>query len=208
MSVIQVILKTISSPVFKPGDKVNLLKIIGQYAGVCTDRSINSEACALRCAKQGHWSVFEHVSVTWEVLGVSRACSHQLAHHHMASYIQQSQRYTVVGPQTYWFVRPPGIKDKARYVRMMHTIEVLYEELIGIGVKPEDAQYILPNATKTDIIVSMNLREFIHFYKEHGINPHTQWEIRKLASNMYNSLISVHPELLPVFTMIESEKND
>lgn len=201
----QVILKTISSPVFSTGKDVNLLKNIGQYAGVCTDRNINNEARALRCAKQGHWSVFEHVTITWEVRGISRACSHQLVRHRMASYTQQSQRYTVVDPQTEWFVTPPDVKDKQRFGGMMHTIGVLYEELLGMGIKPEDARYILPNATKTNIIVTMNLREFIHFYKERYLNTHAQWEIRDLAKNMYLSIVSVHPELSPVFAMIEGD---
>lgn len=183
----------------------NLLKYIGNIAGTCTDRHIRNEARAIRCAKDGHWSVFEHVAITWEIKDISRACSHQLVRHRMASYTQRSQRYTNPDTQTEWFVVPETCPDPKRFGGMMHTLGVLYEELIQMGMKPEDARYILPNACKTEIYVTMNLREFFYFYKERGLNSHAQWEIRKLALLMGDSLLYYHPELEVIFDCIKEK---
>ena len=185
-------------------DCADVLKFVGTIAGVCTDRqNINNEARAIRCAKQGHWSIFEHVSMTWEIRGISRACSHQLVRHRMASYTQKSQRYTNPDTQSEWFVVPEDCPNPKRFGGMMHTLGVMYEELIQMGMKPEDARYILPNAAKTDIYVTMNLREFFHFYKERGANPHAQWEIREMANKMKDSLIFNHPELQTIIDIVK-----
>lgn len=158
------------------------LQLIGSVAGVSTDRSGSDKDKANRawhCFELGHMSVFEHVSVTWKISGISRACSHQLVRHRLASFCQLSQRYVVVNTDADWYVIPPSIRDDDRmleeYASEMWRCAEYYKSLLDDGMKPDDARYVLPEATKTDIIVTMNLREFMSFYKARS-DKAAQWE--------------------------------
>lgn len=131
-----------------------------------------------------HESVLEHVNITFAIEGVSRALSHQLVRHRVASYSQQSQRY--VKGEYFDFVTPGTIKDNsdalAQYLQMVQKIKSCYIELVHMyGVPQEDARYLLPNACTTNLIMTMNLREFRHFYDERSCVS-AQWEIRELAN--------------------------
>lgn len=168
------------------------LSFIGSVAGISTGKSDPSLKRAKSCFDLGHMSVFEHVSVTWRIEGISRACSHQLVRHRLASYCQQSQRYTEVGAATAedgvnWYVTPPEIEASDRtlveYEVAMGMCANHYNSLLKKGIKPEDARYVLPESTKTSINVTMNLREFANFY-ELRADKHAQWEIRELAEEM------------------------
>ena len=168
------------------------LSFIGSVAGISTGKSDPSFKRAKNCFDLGHVSVFEHVSVTWHIEGISRACSHQLVRHRLASYCQQSQRYTEVGTATAedganWYVTPPEIEASDRtlveYEVAMGMCADHYNSLLKKGIKPEDARYVLPESTKTSINVTMNLREFANFY-ELRADKHAQWEIRELAEEM------------------------
>lgn len=93
------------------------LQLIGSVAGVSTARGGSDDdkaKRARRCFKREHMSVFEHVSVTWRIEGISRACSHQLVRHRLASFCQLSQRYVVVNTDADWYVIPPSIRDDDR----------------------------------------------------------------------------------------------
>jgi len=113
----------------------------------------------------GHHSVIEHASFTFSVEGVSRALTHQLVRHRIASYSQQSQRYVSLKDPN--FVIPPSIiADKelmTEFEELMEKIWKCYEEFTT-KVPPEDARYILPNACKTNITLTMNARELLHFF--------------------------------------------
>lgn len=168
------------------------LSFIGSVAGISTGKSDPSFKRAKSCFDLGHMSVFEHVSVTWRIEGISRACSHQLVRHRLASYCQQSQRYTEVGAATAedganWYVTPPEIEASDRtlveYEVAMGMCADHYNSLLKKGIKPEDARYVLPESTKTSINVTMNLREFANFY-ELRADKRAQWEIRELAEEM------------------------
>lgn len=167
------------------------LSRIGSIAGICYGADGgNPVKRASRCWDNGHMSVFEHVSVTWLVEGISRSCSHQLVRHRMASYTQVSQRYTkaVVDPaRTDWYVTPPCFAGDGEYAGHMVDAASNYLDAIANGTRPEDARFLLPEATKTTVAVTMNLREFRHFY-ELRADSHAQWEIRELASAMLNTL--------------------
>jgi thymidylate synthase (FAD) len=130
----------------------------------------------------GHLSMFEHASATFLIDGVSRACTHQLVRHRIASFSQQSQRY--VNEQGFEYVTPQTVKDnpqsKRRFDEAVEFARKSYKELIGMGVPKEDARFLLPNACTTKIVVTMNFRELRHFITmrtEKG----AQWEIRELA---------------------------
>lgn len=135
--------------------------------------------------KMGHLSVLEHASFTFGVEGISRATSHQLVRHRLASYSQQSQRYvTVQNPE---FVVPPTIgadaAKKKRFERAVKNVYRLYKELVDAGVPAEDSRYLLPNAAATKIIVTMNARELLHFFRLRCCER-AQWEIRDMATRM------------------------
>jgi len=144
--------------------------------------------------KMGHLSVLEHASFTFGIEGISRATSHQLVRHRLASYSQQSQRY--VAASTPEFVVPPSIaKDEARKKNFEATVRKIYREyakLLEQGIPAEDARYLLPNAAHTKIIVTMNARELIHFFNLRCCER-AQWEIRDMATEMLKLAKSAAP---------------
>ncbi|MFH0861794.1 MAG: FAD-dependent thymidylate synthase [Candidatus Altiarchaeota archaeon] len=133
----------------------------------------------------GHFSAFEHSSATFQVEGVSRACTHQLVRHRIASYNQQSQRY--VNEKGFEYVTPATVekdpKAKKKYDQTVEAVRKAYEELIALGIPKEDARFLLPNACATKIVLTMNFRELRHFIKLRGAKD-AQWEIRQLAHEM------------------------
>lgn len=153
----------------------------------------------------GHESVLEHATFTFAISGVSRALTHQLVRHRIASYSQQSQRY--VKMDGFEYVTPESIKESKKIVNvrweqdcfenidmvddtvleayeyLMEEIASIYHKLIKAGIPEEDARYILPNACCTNIIVTMNARELRHFFALRTC-ARAQWEIRELAEKM------------------------
>ena len=145
----------------------------------------------------GHHSVLEHASFTFIVRGISRACSHQLVRHRIASYTQQSQRYVRFSPDDLDFVTPPSIARSPladEYARFMRGVAEFYSRLLEAGIPPEDARYVLPNAATTTLTVTMNARELWHFF---GLRlcERAQWEIREVARRMLEEVKKVAPAL-------------
>jgi thymidylate synthase (FAD) len=145
----------------------------------------------------GHASVIEHASFTFGIEGVSRAMSHQLVRHRIASYTQQSQRYVTYNTLES-YVTPPSISDnaeaKAAYDKGLKEISETYQNLLGLGIPKEDARFILPNAAKTNIIVTMNARELRHFFNLRCCTR-AQWEIRQAATEMLKQAKKATPAL-------------
>lgn len=195
----EVIAKTTDSP----------LSFVGSVAGASYGKDDSSRKRAVRCFKLGHMSVFEHVSATWRIEGISRACSHQLVRHRLASYCQQSQRYVKVGTDSMdWYVIPPSIGEDdmkcVEYEVAMYQCAKHYNSLLKKGVKPEDARFALPEATKTAIVATMNIREFASFYAARS-DKAAQWEIRELAEEMMLSLYMLGGEWMEIVHMIEEK---
>jgi thymidylate synthase (FAD) len=141
-----------------------------------------------RVLSMGHASVLEHVVFTFGVEGISRATSHQLVRHRIASYSQQSQRYVTgsfgyVVPKTIEARDRKGTPLSARFEKHMKESAQLYAEMISAGVPPEDARFVLPNATETKILITMNARELHHFFALR-LCRRAQWEIRGMAMRM------------------------
>lgn len=183
------------------------LSFIGKVAGISHGKDDESAKRALGCWRAGHGSVLEHVAVTFKVEGISRACSHQLVRHRMASYVQESQRYTRIGTHSSdWFVMPPEfekLQDGAEtYAYEMSAAASAYDRALSVGIKPEDARYLLPEACKTAINVTMNIRELEAFYKLRA-DKHAQWEIRQLAEILMSVMRSFGGEWAQVADMIE-----
>lgn len=143
----------------------------------------------------GHESVLEHWSATFAIEGISRACSHQLVRHRVASYSQQSQRY--VNMDGFEYVMPESIENwncVNEYEYIMGEIQHIYDHLVRMGVPEEDARYVLPNACCTNIVVTMNARELRHFFGERCCSR-AQWEIREMAEKMLEQVRAVAPVL-------------
>lgn len=142
-----------------------------------------------------HLSPFEHISFTFGIEGVSRACTHQLVRHRIASFSQQSQRY--VSFDTAEYIVPPTISKKGlkkRFEKYTEDSLKFYQELIEEGILQEDARYILPQAFCTKIVVTMNARELFHFFSLRCCHR-AQWEIREMAEAMLEQAKKVAPNI-------------
>lgn len=151
----------------------------------------------------GHASPIEHVSFTFALSGVSRALTHQLVRHRIASYSQQSQRYVDASNMDY--ILPPAIKKNpkilARYEAFMeevgkayHDIKTMLEEDGRGTLAKEDARMVLPQAAASNIVVTMNCRSLLNFF-EHRCCTRAQWEIRDCANQMLAECRDVLPEI-------------
>ena len=141
----------------------------------------------------GHESPLEHAKFTFAVEGLSRVLTHQLVRHRIASYSQQSQRY--VKKSAFDYIIPPSIEEdedmRREYAAAMTKIQESYDTLVesferkGRKGEPanEDARFVLPQAAETKIVVTMNCRELLHFFKQRCCTR-AQWEIRGLAEEM------------------------
>ena len=136
--------------------------------------------------RSGHFSTLEHASYTFAIDGISRACSHQLVRHRLASFNQQSQRYVRM-EDGIEVVVPPSVANDDEALEVfegaMAACEDAYGRLLDAGIPAEDARFVLPNATETKIVVTMNVRELLHFFDLRCCNR-AQWEIRGLALAM------------------------
>ena len=160
----------------------------------------------------GHESPIEHVTFTFAIEGISRACSLQLVRHRIASYSQKSQRY--VDETQFDYVIPESIKNCPEalmaYEYLMSSIQLDYETIRSLLIEDfinqgmdqksaekkanEDARMVLPNACQTSIIVTMNVRSLFNFFKLRCCNR-AQWEIRDLAMEMYRLCENVSPDI-------------
>lgn len=144
--------------------------------------------------KRGHLSVTEHASFTFSISRVSRALTHQLVRHRIASYSQQSQRYVKMDKTT--FATPPSIENNkeslAEYKKFMEFAWRTYNILLKRGIPLEDSRFVLPNATTTNITITMNARELLHFF-ELRCCMRAQWEIRQIAWMMLDLVKKIAP---------------
>ena len=142
--------------------------------------------------------LLRHLSFTFAVSGISRACSHQLVRHRIASYSQQSQRYVRIKELARMAVEPPTISRRqeaqAIFRRQVEAAQEAYENLISLGIPEEDARFILPNATPTNILITMTGSALYHFFGLRCCNR-AQAEIRELADRMLILCRRVEPEL-------------
>lgn len=154
-----------------------------------------------RIIASGHESVLEHEKITVKFI-CDRGVSHEIVRHRIASYSQESTRYCNYSQDKFGneltLIKPFFWKeDEKKYeiwCDVMKKIEDSYNQLISLGAKPEEARSILPNSLKTEIVVTMNIRELRHFLKlRTSKNAHPQ--MREVA----NKLLKYVKETLPVF---------
>lgn len=173
---------------------------IARCAGTCYGKPDDSEKRVKNCVKRGHLSVLEHACVTFRVEGVSRACMAQMTRHRMASFCVESQRYCRIDTDGRgWYVTPPELEMSAMYAELMDDAADAYRGALDAGIKPEDARYMLPEATKTNLVVTMNWRELFHFL-DLRTDKAAQWEIRGMAEAMVEAL-EAEKELRPMVAM-------
>ncbi len=156
--------------------------------------------------ERGHLSVLEHAYATFRISGVSRAFTHQLVRHRLCSFIQQSQRY--VDESNFNFIEPQSIKNNPEahsiFTEFMDNARKTYVELQKLGIKNEDARFVLPNAAESQIVVTANLREWRHIVELRG-EPDAQWEIRRTAIEILKILKKHAPTVFGDFEI--DEKN-
>ncbi len=168
----------------------------------------------------GHESVMEHVSFTFGIEGISRACSHQLVRHRIASYSQKSQRY--VNENEFEYITPPEIEQnieaKKEFESVIYEITESYSRIVNLLTEShkekfiadgmdeksalskarklanEDARFILPNACETKIVVTMNVRSLFNFFRHRCCNR-AQWEIRAVANEMLKLCLQTAPNI-------------
>lgn len=179
-----------------------LRQLIYQSARTCySDRPAHriepaNEADHLRLLQHlyesGHHSVFEHVCFALSIEGISRACTHQLVRHRHTGFSQQSMRYVALKEPK--FVQPPGLSDEAArvYQQALESAARSYESLLGLGVPPEDARLVLPEATLTNLVMSTNLRQLMQMM-ELRLCTLAQWEIRRLFKRIRKLFMGIDP---------------
>lgn len=145
-----------------------------------------------RVISSGHYSTIEHIQVSFAINNISRACSHQLVRHRHMSFSQKSQRYVKEKSQ-FDYITPPTIEKNdelsKKYGDFMKKISDFYLELTAAGIPAEDARFILPNATVTSMVTSLNLREMIYLANLR-LCTRAQTEIRILVKKMCEELVN------------------
>lgn len=187
----------------------NILKTIYSACRTCysalTPDEIYSEApdeekmlkLISRVISSGHYSTIEHIQLSFAISNVSRACTHQLVRHRHMSFSQKSQRY-VKEKGDFDYIIPKSINSnpelKEKFEEFMHKNALFYEELVNAGIKAEDARAVLPNATASSLVASLNLRELIHLANLR-LCTRAQLEIRTLVDKMCKEVLKEEPWL-------------
>lgn len=179
--------------------------VIANCATTCYDskpKDIEASRKMIRSlAKAGHEAMIEHAHATFKLSDVSRVLTHELVRHRLFSFAQRSQRFVKENEESY--VTPDVLIDdnsanaqmkqaKLIFDMTMHDAWSAYRDLLKLGLKPEDARFVLPNACTTEIIVSGNFREYRNFLKLR-LGPRAQWEIRKAANLILDKLYEIAP---------------
>ena len=165
-------------------DYTDVLRKIERSGRVCyksEDRITpdSAEQFVRSVIKRGHESVLEHVSLSVRVV-CDRGVSHEIVRHRIASYSQESTRYcnytagkfgghiTVIDPATGFGWNLDNEADAKKWKiwhSAMYAADLYYSELIAAGATAQEARTVLPNSLKTEIVMTMNLREWRHFFR-------------------------------------------
>ena len=172
---------------------------IAKAAAICYSADTSPEACQRRMGKLlnlNHLATLRFAYATFHISGISRACSHQFVRAKHLDFLQESQRY--VNQKNCEFVIP-NIEDVAKI-----SIQTLYDNciktyqnLFDLGVRKEDARYILPNAATTQLYVTGNFQAWKDFLKNRT-DKAAQWEIREVALEIEKQLNNIAPNILPI----------
>jgi len=150
--------------------------------------------------ESGHTSTLEHATFTFSIDGVSRVTEIHLIRHRIASFSIQSGRYVKRGDAAYRI--PPAIKELKeknkklyeKYLKHLDNSQELYNELLDVEIKAEDARFCQPQSVQVKIVMSMNARELLHFFRVRSC-VRAQWEIREIAKQMLDLVKEVAPNI-------------
>jgi thymidylate synthase (FAD) len=177
-------------------DCENLVEKAGRLCYASGDKQGTNENWLAARVKQGHESLIEHASATFYIKA-SRALTHELVRHRIASYSQRSQRYVRELEADY--ITPPEFEDKnAEAAKIFHEAMSAawdsYHKLLDAGMKPEIARYVLPNACMTEIICTWNFREIRHILKLRTSTAALP-EIREVARKIWDIMKEQAPKV-------------
>lgn len=182
----------------KPTVYLDQCTVTAEYCIECAYRncykspvSDNPRKFITSCIKLGHVSPLEFANATFTVT-CSRATSHQIVRHRLASYTQESQRRVKVTKD--WIIPKSVGEVKEDVTEFMLDAYELYEALVICGTPKEDARYVLPSAFITTLMINMNFRELRHFFRMR-CDPHAQWEIRSIAKEMLYYIYEAAPSV-------------
>jgi thymidylate synthase (FAD) len=169
----------------------------------------STEELIKKVIQKGHHSVLEHALATFRIKGGSRVFTHELVRHRLMSPSQESQRYVEYGKtREFEFVVPPTVQDSAfvdKFVELAGLTFELYEEMVKAGIAKEDARYILPNATTSEIVISANFREMRHIFDIRCVER-AHWEIREICLEMLRIMKEQAPIVFWDFEIDEKNK--
>ena len=185
------------------GDEIlKRIELIGRVCYKSEDKITTDSAKTFvsNILKSGHESVIEHEKISVRII-CDRGVSHEIVRHRIASYSQESTRYcnyskdkfgnelTVIKP-LFW---NEGRDEYLLWYDTIKKIEETYNKMISMGIKPQEARSILPNSLKTEIVVTMNLREWRHFFKlRTSMRAHPQMkEIADMILNEFKKKIPI-----------------
>ena len=162
---------------FEPLDGAQMLKRLERAGRVCykSEDKItqgSAETFLANIIKRGHESVLEHEKITVSLI-CDRGVTHELVRHRIASYSQESTRYCNYMGEKFGreltFIKPCfWAEDDPKYAvwkEQMAQLEETYQRLLEAGASPQEARSILPNSLKTELVMTMNLREWRHFFR-------------------------------------------
>ena len=157
--------------------------------------------------KNRHFSVLEHAYATFRISGISRAFTHQLVRHRLCSFTQQSQRY--VDESKFNYIEPESMRNNPKahsiFTEFMDKAKKVYSDLQELGIKNEDARFVLPNGVESQIVITANLREWRHIIGLRG-SPDAQWEMRKVAIEILRILKKYVPTVFEDFEIDEENE--
>jgi thymidylate synthase (FAD) len=202
----QVVALTAIRTCYSPNRPSEIVALEGEryFKREATDGQGGTEADRLirHIVSSKHLSTLEHLTFTFAIEGVSRALLAQLTRHRVGfSYSVQSQRYVRFGSDDksggFDYVIPDSVKgDGAKeslFIDTMIGIQHNYDLLRKMGVPPEDARMILPNAATTNLVMTANLRALLDFYSKRRKGRGAQWEIAELAEQLRKAVVEVEP---------------
>ena len=141
--------------------------------------------------------LLDHGAATFFFEGISRTCTHQLVRHRLASFSQESQRYVELSKGGWQAVVPPAVAANpaamAELVEFWRIAEEKYTRLRELGIRKEDARFLLPNAAETRIVTTMNYAAWGHFLWLRAVDKAAQWEIRALGQEVLKMLYTIAP---------------
>jgi thymidylate synthase (FAD) len=139
----------------------------------------------------------DHGSATFLFEGISRACTHQLVRHRLGSFSQESQRYVDLSRGGWQAIVPDAIAGnpvaQAEMEEFWRISEEKYAKLRALGIRKEDARFLLPNAAETRIITTMNFAGWSHFFWLRAVDMAAQWEIRLMGQRALSMLYPISP---------------